>query len=555
MLEMTVALVAVSVLAAVILIAWFVDRRSITHRLGEVRSERDHAREGLAEADQRLAIMEHEAQESTRQLGEARQRAEEEHARLAEARERESTAARRAEEAERGRRSVESLLEVNRGAWQELDERERRLREDRRRLDEGLDRLERERIALHEEQEEVDEARQDLDRRGADIAAELERVAGMTTDQARDELVATVDHQAREVAETEARRINEDIVENAEQQARWVLAEAMQRCSSEMVADTVVTVVPLPSEEMKGRIIGREGRNIRTFEQVSGVTVVVDDTPGTVLLSCFDPMRREVARQALVDLITDGRIHPLSIERAYQRALDRIEETCVEAARQALNDAAISDLAPALLPILGALRFRTSYGQEVLAHCVECARLAVVVAAEIGADVETCRRAAFLHDLGKALTPAVEGSHALMGAELARRHGESEEVVHAIAAHHEEVEPTTVTDVVVRIADAVSASRPGARRDSLEAHVRRMEAIEDIATSHRGVERAYALQAGRELEILVDPGQVDDAEASRLAREIALEVGEHVTVPGRSRVTVIRSFRAVETVGEFQSRD
>ena len=373
----------------------------------------------------------------------------------------------------------------------------------------------------------------------------------MSLDEARDELVEHLGREARVFAENSARAIVTEATASAEAKARHIVAEVIQRCSSEMVADTVVSVVPLPSNEMKGRVIGREGRNIRTFEQVTGVTVIIDDTPEIVLLSCFDPMRREVARQALTDLVEDGRIHPISIERAHQRAVDRIEDMCLDAAADALSKAGIDDIDDRLLPILGSLRFRTSYGQQVLDHCVECAQLAANLAVEIGADIEICRRAAFLHDLGKSLTPGVEGSsHAAIGAELARRYGESEEVIHAIAAHHDEIDPVSVTDFIVKAADAISAARPGARRESLEAHVRRMDTIEEMATSFPGVVRAFALQAGREVQILVDPGAVDDHQASRLARQIALAIGEQVTVPGRTRVTVIRSFQAIETVGD-----
>ncbi|MEH1500146.1 ribonuclease Y [Cutibacterium avidum] len=540
---MLIALVVVAVLSVAVIIGWLADRRAIGRRVERAESERDAKALELSRSEERLV-------RATQDLADSRDETEAARAALESSRVRLADEERRADHAEQARHSAEALLEINQRSAEELTERDRQLREARRHLDDGLDKLERERLELAERSSHLDERDAELDRRDEQIVAELERVAGMSLGQAQDELAEHLGRESRAVAEYSARAIIAEATTNAEGKARHIVADAIQRCSSEMVADTVVSVVPLPSDEMKGRVIGREGRNIRTFEQVTGVTVLIDDTPGIVLLSCFDPMRREVARQALVDLVEDGRIHPISIEKAHQRAVDHIEQMCLEAASEALSEAGIGDIDDRLLPILGSLRFRTSYGQQVLDHCVECARLAATLAAEIGGDVDTCRRAAFLHDLGKSLTPGVGGTHAAIGAELARRHGESDEVVHAIAAHHDEIEPVSVTDLIVKAADAISAARPGARRDSLEAHVRRMDTIEEIATSFSGVERAFALQAGREVQILVDPGTVDDLHASRLARQIALAVGEQVTVPGRTRVTVIRSFQAVETVGE-----
>ena len=512
---MLIALVVVAVLSVAVIIGWLADRRAIGRRAERAESERDAKALELSRSEERLVRATQDLAGSRDETAAARAALESSRVRLADEE-------RRADHAEQARHSAEALLEINQRSAEELTERDRQLREARRHLDAGLDKLEKERLELAERSSHLDERDAELDRRDEQIVAELERVAGMSLGQAQDELAEHLGRESRAVAEYSARAIIAEATTNAEGKARHIVADAIQRCSSEMVADTVVSVVPLPSDEMKGRVIGREGRNIRTFEQVTGVTVIIDDTPGIVLLSCFDPMRREVARQALVDLVEDGRIHPISIEKAHQRAVDHIEQMCLEAASEALSEAGIADIDDRLLPILGSLRFRTSYGQQVLDHC----------------------------DLGKSLTPGVGGTHAAIGAELARRHGESDEVVHAIAAHHDEIEPVSVTDLIVKAADAISAARPGARRDSLEAHVRRMDTIEEIATSFSGVERAFALQAGREVQILVDPGTVDDLHASRLARQIALAVGEQVTVPGRTRVTVIRSFQAVETVGE-----
>jgi ribonuclease Y len=297
---------------------------------------------------------------------------------------------------------------------------------------------------------------------------------------------------------------------------------------------------------MKGRIIGREGRNIRAFEQVTGVNVLIDDTPGSVLLSSFDPVRRETARIALEELVADGRIHPQRIEEAFERSRVAVDERIEAAAREALESMGISDLHPALVPVVGALRYRTSNGQNVLAHLVECGHLAGLIAAELGLDAAFCRRAAFLHDLGKAVSHEHEGSHALVGADLARRYGEHPDIVHAIEAHHNEVEPRTVEAVLVQVVDSISGSRPGARRESLEAYVHRLERLEKIATSHEGVERAFAVQAGRDVRVMVSPTLLDDEQAAALARQIAKEISEELTFPGQIRVTVVRESRAVE---------
>lgn len=303
----------------------------------------------------------------------------------------------------------------------------------------------------------------------------------------------------------------------------------------------------LPSDDMKGRIIGREGRNIRAFEQITGVNVLIDDTPESVLLSSFDPVRRETARITLVDLIADGRIHPARIEEVHDRSVRRINERVLRAAEDALTEVGIVDLHPDLVPIVGALAFRTSYGQNVLRHLVECAHLAGVMAAELGLDVPTCKRAAFLHDIGKALTHEVEGPHAIIGADLLRNHGEHEDIVHAVEAHHNEVEPRTVEAILTQAADAISGSRPGARRESLEAYVERMENLEHIATKHEGVVRAYAMQAGREVRVMVSPDHIDDSGAHALARDIAAEVEKTLSYPGQIRITVVRESRATET--------
>jgi ribonuclease Y len=308
----------------------------------------------------------------------------------------------------------------------------------------------------------------------------------------------------------------------------------------------VVSVLHLPSDEMKGRIIGREGRNIRAFEQVTGVNLIIDDTPEAVLLSCFDPVRREVARLALEALVLDGRIHPQRIEDQVERSQKEVEALCLRAAEDALADVGITDLHPELVPVLGRLRYRTSYGQNVLKHLIESAHIAGLMAAELGLDVDLLKRAAFLHDIGKALTHEAEGSHALVGAELARRYGEAEDVVHAIEAHHNEVEPHTVEAVLTQAADAVSGGRPGARRESLESYIKRLQRLEELAQTHEGVQKVFAMQAGREVRVMVQPDVVDDLAAQVLARDIAKQVEEELTYPGQIRITVVRESRASE---------
>jgi ribonuclease Y len=376
--------------------------------------------------------------------------------------------------------------------------------------------------------------------------AELVRISGLTEEAARAELLARQEDAVRRDVAFMIRRVEGEAESTAKQRARAIVADAIQRVASDQTAQTVVSVVHLPAEEIKGRIIGREGRNIRAFETVTGVNVIIDDTPEAVLLSCFDPVRREIGRVTLEALIEDGRIHPHRIEEAYERATDEVEALCRRAAEDALLDVGISDLHPELVTLVGRLKYRTSYGQNVLGHLVETAHIAGVMGAELGIDTTDLVRGAFLHDIGKALTHEVPGSHALIGADLARKYGESETVVHCIEAHHDEVSPSTVEAVLTQAADACSGGRPGARRESLESYVQRLERIEAIANAKRGVEKVFAMQAGRELRVMVKPELVDDLEAHVLAREVAKQIEEELTYPGQVRVTVIRESRATE---------
>jgi ribonuclease Y len=395
-------------------------------------------------------------------------------------------------------------------------------------------------------QAELDQRAAALDEAAAGVEAELVRIAGLTAESARAELLARQEEEIRRDAALLIRRVESEAQATAKQRARAIVADAIQRVASDQTSQSVVSVVQLPSDDIKGRIIGREGRNIRTFETVTGVNVIIDDTPEAVLLSCFDPVRRETGRLTLQALIDDGRIHPHRIEEAFERAQEEVEALCHRAAEDALLAVGISDLHPELVSLIGRLKYRTSYGQNVLGHLVETSHIAKAMAAELGIDPKITARGAFLHDIGKALTHEVQGSHALIGADLARRYGESAEVVHCIEAHHDEVPPSSVEAVLTQAADACSGGRPGARRESLESYVQRLEHIEAIASAKKGVDKVFAMQAGRELRVMVKPELVDDLEAHVLAREGAKQIEEELTYPGQVRVTVIRESRATE---------
>jgi ribonuclease Y len=403
----------------------------------------------------------------------------------------------------------------------------------------------REQLVLSREQEMAAQ-RADLERMREEARSYLEKVTGFDSKAAKEELLAGVEDEARRDAMILVRDLEVRAREEADRRARRILTGAVQRLSSEVVADSTVSSVALPTDEMKGRIIGRDGRNIRAIESVTGVNIVVDDTPATVAVSSFDPVRREVARLTLVRLVADGRIHPASIEEAYNKAQAEVEQSIRDAGEWAILEAGVSRVAPELVVLLGRLKYRTSYGQNVLSHLVEAANIAEMLAAELGIDTAEAKRAAFLHDIGKAVSHEVGSSHAMAGAEIARRFGEDPAVVHGIEAHHNEVEPRTLTAILVQAADAVSAARPGARREALESYVRRLERLEEIAQSFEGVERVFAMQAGREIRIVVDPSRLDDLEAADLARRIARRVEKDLQYPGQIEVTVIRELRSTD---------
>jgi ribonucrease Y len=429
-------------------------------------------------------------------------------------------------------------------------EREQRIEEAASKIDQRAADLDTQRDALERQRAELEQltaGRQaEAARLAADRQAELERVAALTAEQARAELVGAMENQAKREAARIVRDIEADAQREGSIRARKIVTLAIQRIATEQTSESVVSVLHLPGDEMKGRIIGREGRNIRAFESVTGVNLIIDDTPEAVLLSCFDPVRREVGRLTLERLVLDGRIHPQRIEEAYERSQAEIQELCVRAGEDALIDVGITDMHPELTNLLGRLRYRTSYGQNVLKHLIESAHIAGMMGSELGLDAALMKRGTLLHDIGKALTHEVQGSHALIGAEIARRYGEPEDVVHAIEAHHNEVEVRTVEAVLTQAADAISGSRPGARRESLEAYVRRLERLEQIALAHDGVEKAFAMQAGREIRVMVKPSAVDDIQAQVIARDVAKQVEDELTYPGQIRVTVIRESRAME---------
>jgi ribonuclease Y len=399
---------------------------------------------------------------------------------------------------------------------------------------------------LIDREEELNVSRGDLELLKEQARFRLEQIAGIDVNAAKTEMLAQVEDEAHREAMIVVRDLEIKAREEADRRARRILATAIQRLSSEVVTETTVSVIQLPSDDMKGRIIGREGRNIRQRESVTGTSLIVDDTPEAVSVSSFDPVRREVARITLEKLVADGRIHPASIEEAYEKARAEVEQSIRDAGEWALVEAGVSRMHSEIITLMGRLKYRTSYGQNVLNHLVETAHIASMLASELGIDPAPVKRAALLHDLGKAVTHEVEGSHALIGAEIARRFDEDPAVVHGIEAHHNEVEPRTILAVIVQAADAVSAARPGARRETLEGYVKRLERLETLAMEFPGVDHVFALQAGREVRVVVDPGDVSDLEARDLSRRIARKLEEDLQYPGQIQVTVIREFRATD---------
>ena len=514
----TVAAAAGMLIGAALLLAiWLIARRRFgDHLIGEAREQ---ARELSKDAERQAETLRKEATISAR----------EEHLRVQTEFSEES----------RDRRREISKLERRLIRREEKLERRTSAFEDR---EKELTRLE---GKLRHKFERVEFAEKEANRKRDEAVSRLERLAGQTCDQAKQALMQVMQREAREEATTVIRRIEENAKTTAKKQADRIISTAIQRAASNHVAEHTVSVVELPSDDMKGRVIGREGRNIRSFEMVTGVNLIVDDTPEAVLISTFDPLRREVARLALEQLVGDGRIHPARIEEVVSRIREEIEEQIRHDGAEAATDLGIHELHSELVRLIGTLKFRTSYGQNVLKHSVEVATIAGILASELGADALVARRAGLLHDVGKAVDHEIEGTHLSIGIDLLRRYGESDAVIHGMEAHHFDVEPKTVEAVLVQAADALSAARPGARRDMLETYVKRLQKLEEIADAFNGVSKAYAIQAGRELRIIVESDQVSDNEAIWLSKDIAKRIEKEVQYPGEIKVTVIRETRAV----------
>ncbi|OFW78835.1 MAG: ribonuclease Y [Actinobacteria bacterium RBG_19FT_COMBO_70_19] len=441
------------------------------------------------------------------------------------------------------RREAEESLRSRR---EEVERQEQRLTQKEASLDRNVVELEQRAEELTDRDKKLQMVRQQLEQAAEQHRTQLEIIARMTQQEAREALMAQMVDEAKRSAMQQVREIEQRAREDGEERARKIVTIAIQRVASEQTSESTVSVFSLPSEDMKGRIIGREGRNIRAFEAATGVNLIIDDTPEAVVLSCFDPVRRETARMTLEKLVADGRIHPARIEEMHERSQREIEEQIRRAGEEATMEVGIADIHPEMIKLLGRLQFRTSYGQNVLKHLVESAHIAASISAELGIDPTVAKRGAFLHDIGKAVTHEVEGSHAIIGAEIARRLKETPEVVHCIESHHGEVEQRTIDAVLAQISDGISGGRPGARRESLETYVKRLERLEEICTSYPGVEKTYAMQAGREVRVMVKPVEIDDLQAQVMARDIAKQVEEELQYPGQIKITVVRETRSVE---------
>jgi len=428
----------------------------------------------------------------------------------------------------------------------DLSREEERLQKRRTEIDARVERLEQRDAALNKRQSTIDKRSNEIEKLYQQQLEEVQRVAEMSLEEARAQLLADAEKEARNDMARIIRQIEAEARSEGEKRARDIIADSIQRVASDHVASVSTSIVSLPNEEMKGRIVGRNGRNIRAFEQAAGVDVIVDDTPEAVTISCFDSVRREIARRSLERLILDGRIHPAHIEKVLADEEAAVEKSIIEAGEQAAFDAGVAGLHPEILRVLGRLKYRTSYGQNQLSHAVEVSKLSAILAAELGANVEVSKAGGLLHDLGKAMDHNTEGTHAVIGAEFARRYGVSQAVANCISSHHHETDQESVEAIIVEAADAISGARPGARREDLEQYIKRLRALEEIANSYKGVSQSYAIQAGREVRIIVRPDDIDDLESVRLARDVAKKIEETMQYPGQIRVTVIRETRAID---------
>jgi ribonuclease Y len=430
--------------------------------------------------------------------------------------------------------------------WVEIRKNEKLLEQREQTLNRLASQIENKETLLEKLKKEAEELKIKYEQIYTEAKKELEKIAQMSTDEAKREILERAEKELEYELAVKIKQMEEKLQEESEQKALDIITTAMERCSMDQIVDSTVSTVSLPDDEMKGRIIGREGRNIRAFESLTGVSLIVDDTPEAVVLSCFDPIRREVARMTLEKLVKDGRIHPTRIENVYQKSKAEFEKRTEEIGQRVVLDMGIRSINKEIVKTLGKLEYRTSYGQNVLKHSIEVAHLAGMMASELGINPETAKRAALLHDIGKVFSYDLEGSHAQIGADFLRKHGESEEVIHAVLAHHEEVKPESVEDILVKLADAISASRVGARRETLEIYVKRLQELENLATQFEGVEKAYAIQAGREVRVMVNPQEIDDVRAQKIAQDIAKKIEKELEYPGQVKVVVVREIRQIE---------